>query len=80
MTTTSRRFAVALLILAAGMALAAPAGAQFAGGHSAFDQRSDRELVQFRDFFGGRSSYPNNSYDPFGGDRRSSYPNNFYDP
>ena len=83
MTTTSRRLAVALLILAAGTALAAPAGAQFAGGRSAFDQRSGPEPVQFRDFFGDdhRSSYPNNSYDPFGGDRRrSSYPNNSYDP
>ena len=80
MTTTSRWLVVALLILAAGMALAAPAGAQFAGGHSAFDQRSGPEPAQFHDFFGGRSSYPNNSYDPFGGDRRPSYPNNSYDP
>ena len=78
MTTTSRWLVVALLLLA--VALAAPAGAQFAGGHSAFDQRSGPEPVQFHDFFGGRSSYPNNSYDPFGGDRRSSYPNNSYDP
>jgi hypothetical protein len=78
MTTTSRWLAVALLLLA--VALAAPAGAQFAGGHSAFDQRSGPEPAQFHDFFGGRSSYPNNSYDPFGGDRRSSYPNNSYDP
>ena len=79
MTTTSRWLAVSLLLLA--VALAAPAGAQFAGGHSAFDQRSGPEPVQFRDFFGATgSSYPNNSYDPFGGDRRSSYPNNSYDP
>jgi uncharacterized protein len=80
MTTSSRRLATVLLVLAAGTALAAPAGAQFAGGHSAFNQRSGPEPVQFRDFFGGPSSYPNNSYGAFGGARRSSYPNNFYDP
>ena len=53
MTTTSRRLAWALSIVVAGMALAAPAGAQFAGGRSAFDQRPAPEPVQFRDFFGG---------------------------
>ena len=68
--------------MAAGLALAAPAGAQFAGGRSAFDQRPGPERAQFRDFFGGdrRSSYPNNSYEPFWGNRRPSYPNNSYDP
>ena len=82
MTTASRRLAWALSIVAASLALAAPAGAQFAGGRSAFDQRPGPEPVQFRDFFGGerRSSYPNNSYQPFWGDRRPSYPNNSYDP
>jgi uncharacterized protein len=79
MTTRSRRLAVAFLI-PAGIVLAAPAGAHFAGGHSAFDARSGPEPVQFRDFFGGSSSYPNNSYGPFRGDRRSSYPNNSNDP
>jgi uncharacterized protein len=79
MTTTSRRFVIALPIVAG---LAPPAAAQLAGGRSAFDQRRGPELVQFRDFFGGDRgrSYRNNSYDPFWGDRRSSYPNNSYDP
>src|SRR6202035_5759918 len=75
MTTTSRRFAFAFSILAAGLALAAPASAQFAGGRSAFDQRPGPEYVQFRDSFWGdrRSSYPSNSYDPYNpiGGRRS---------
>jgi hypothetical protein len=67
MTTTSRRFAFAFSILAAGLALAAPVSAQLAGGRSAFDQRPGPEYVQFRDSFWGdrRSSYPNNSYDPY---------------
>ena len=67
MTTTSRRLAFALSILAAGLALGAPVSAQFAGGRSAFDQRPGPEYVQFRDSFWGdrRSSYPNNSYDPY---------------
>ena len=82
MTTTSQRLAFAFLIVAAALALAASAGAQFAGGRSAFDQRPGPEAVQFRDFFGGdrRPSYPNNSFDPFGGDRRSTYPNSPFDP
>jgi uncharacterized protein len=82
MTTTSQRLAFAFLIVAAALVLASSAGAQFAGGHSAFDQRPGSEAVQFRDFFGGdrRPSYPNNSFDPFGGDRRSTYPNSPFDP
>ena len=40
-----------LSILAAATAIAAPAGAQFAGGRSAFDDRARPELVQFNDFF-----------------------------
>ena len=82
MTATTWRPVWMLLILVESSALAAPAGAQFAGGRSAFDQRSGAERVQFRDFFGGdrRSSYPNNSYEPFWGNRRPSYPNNSYDP
>ena len=82
MTALSRRLAFTLSIVASGLALAAPAGAQFAGGRSAFDQRPGPESVQFGDFFGGdrRSSYRNNSYDPFWGDRRSFHPNNSYDP
>ena len=39
------------MILAAGAAFAVPAGAQFAGGRAAFDQRERPELVQFNDFF-----------------------------
>ena len=82
MKATSWRLAWVLSIVAAGSALAAPAGAQFAGGRSAFDQRPGLERVQFRDQFWGdrRSSYPNNSYDSFWGDRRPSYPNRSYDP
>jgi uncharacterized protein len=82
MTALRRRLAFTLSIVASGFALAAPAGAQFTGGRSAFDQRSGPESVQFGDFFGGdrRSSYRNNSYDPFWGDRRSYYPNNSYNP
>ena len=82
MTTTSQRLAFAFLIVAAALVLASSAGAQFAGGHSAFDQRPGPEAVQFRDFFWGdrRPSYPNNSFDPFGGDRRSTYPNSPFDP
>ncbi len=72
MTTPNRRLAIALSIVAAGFALAGPAGAQFAGGRAAFDQRPGLEPVQFHDFFRnpfwgdrGGPSYPNNSYDPY---------------
>ncbi len=80
MTAANPRRAFAVSIVAAGLALTAPAGAQFAGGRSAFDQRPSPMLVQFRDFFGGDRgwSYPNNSYDPFWGGRR--YPHRYYDP
>src|ERR1700731_2752574 len=67
MTTTSRRLAFVFSTFAAGLALAAPASAQLAGGRPAFDQRAGLKYVQFRDSFWGdrRSSYPNNSYDPY---------------
>jgi uncharacterized protein len=69
MTTTSRRLTLTLSILAAGTAFAVPAGAQFAGGRSAFDQRQRPELVQFNDFFrpfwGGEPYYRNRGYDPY---------------
>ncbi len=80
MIAANPRRAFAVTIVAAGLALTAPAGAQFAGGRPAFDQRPSLELVQFRDFFGGDRgwSYPNNSYDPFWGGRR--YPHRYYDP
>ena len=60
----------AVSIVATGFALAGPAGAQFSGGRSAFDERVRPESVQFRDFFrnpfwGDRGGYPNNSYDPY---------------
>src|SRR5271156_1839416 len=82
MTATRRWLTLTLSIGAACSALAAQASAQFASGHSAFDQRLRPKPVQFRDFFGGdrRSPYPNNSYDPFWGDRRSPFPNNSYNP
>jgi hypothetical protein len=69
MTRTNRRFALALSILAAGAAFAVPAGAQFAGGRAAFDQRERPELVQFNDFFqpfwGREPYYRNRGYDPY---------------
>ena len=69
MTRTNRRLALALSILAAGTAFAVPAGAQFAGGRAAFDQRERPELVQFNDFFrplwGGEPYYRNRGYDPY---------------
>ena len=82
MTINSRRLAFAFSIVAATSALVTPAGAQFAGGRSAFDQRPRPEAVQFRDFFWGdrRPSYPNNSFDPFGGNRRSTSPFDPYSP
>src|SRR5262245_1387326 len=69
MTTTNRRLAITLSILAAGTAFAVPAGAQFAGGRGAFDERERPELVQFNDFFrpfwGGEPNYRNRGYDPY---------------
>src|SRR6516164_8434301 len=69
MTRTNRRVAVMLSILAAATAIAAPAGAQFAGGRSAFDDRARPELVQFNDFFrpfwGNEPQYRNRGYDPY---------------
>ena len=69
MTRTNRRLALTLSILAAGAAFAVPAGAQFAGGRAAFDQRERPELVQFNDFFqpfwGREPYYRNRGYDPY---------------
>jgi uncharacterized protein len=68
MTRTKRQLAVTLSILTAGAALAAPAGAQLAGGRTAFDQRPRAELVQFNDFFQpfwGERNYRNRGYDPY---------------
>jgi uncharacterized protein len=80
MTAANPRPAFAVSIVTAGLALTAPAGAQFAGGRSAFDQRPGPVLVQFRDSFEGNRgwSYPNHSYDPSWGGSR--YPNRYYDP
>ncbi|MGO9047472.1 MAG: GDSL-type esterase/lipase family protein [Xanthobacteraceae bacterium] len=81
MTALSRRLAFALSLMVAGVALAAPAGAQLAHGPAAFDQSRRPEPVQFRDFWDDRRwSSPNNSYDSFWGDRRPFYPNRSYDP
>ena len=52
-----------LALTAASATLAAPAGAQFANGRAAFEQRPRAELVQFREFF------------PFFGERRYYQPN-----
>ncbi len=81
MRALSRRLAFALSIAASSVALDIPAGAQLAGGCSAFDAHPGLEFVQFGDFWGDRrSSNRNNFFDPFWGDRRSSRPNNSYDP
>ena len=73
-----QRLAFALLAVAMAVTQGGPAGAQFAGGRAAFDQRMRPEPVQFRDFFGGPfwgggrggrgGGYgyrPSNSYDPY---------------
>ena len=69
-TSKRRRLAIALSIVTAGAALAAPAGAQMFGTHAAFDQRPRAELVQWREFFPF----------PFFGDRRSFNPDNPFGP
>ncbi len=69
-TSKRRRLAIALSIVTAGSALAAPAGAQMFGTHAAFDQRPRAEQVQWRElfpfpFFGGRRSFnPDNPFGP----------------
>jgi len=81
MAALSRRLVFALSIVASGVALDLPAGAQLAGGRSAFDARPGLVLVQFGDFWDDRrSSNRNNFFDPFWGDRRSFRPKNSYDP
>ena len=74
MTRRSLRLAIAFSIASSSLALAIPAGAQLAGGRSAFGTGSVLEFVQFDDFWGGRrSSYRNDFFDPsWGGGRRSS--------
>ena len=80
MATTRRRLAFTLPLMVASLALAAPAGAQFAHG-PAFNQVRAVERVQFRDFWDDRGwSNRNNSPGSFWGDRRPSYPNRSYDP
>ena len=80
MATTRRRLALTLPLMVASLALAAPAGAQFAHG-PAFNQVRAVERVQFRDFWDDRGwSNRNNSPGSFWGDRRPSYPNRSYDP
>jgi uncharacterized protein len=80
MATARRRLALTLPFMVASLALAAPAGAQFAHG-PAFNQVRAVERVQFRDFWDDRGwSNRNNSPGSFWGDRRPSYPNRSYDP
>ena len=80
MATTRRRLALTLPLMVASLALAAPAGAQFAH-RPAFDQVWAPERVQFREFWDDRGwSNRNNSPGSFWGDRRPSYPNRSYDP
>jgi len=81
MAALSRRLVFALLIVASGLGLDLPAGAQLAGGRSAFDVHASVEFVQFGDFWNDRrSSNRNNFFEPFWGDRRPSRPNNSYNP
>jgi uncharacterized protein len=76
-----QRLLFAFLLAASGLGLDLPAGAQLAGGRSAFDAHPGPEFVQFDDFWGDRrSSNRNNFFEPFWGDRRSVRPNNSYDP
>ena len=76
-----QRLLFAVLLAASGLGLDLPAGAQLAGGRSAFDAHPGPEFVQFDDFWGDRrSSNRNNFFEPFWGDRRSVRPNNSYDP
>jgi uncharacterized protein len=80
MATTRRRLALPLPLMVASLALAAPAGAQFAH-RPALDQVRAVERVQFRDFWDDRGwSNRNNSPGSFWGERRPSYPNRSYDP
>jgi hypothetical protein len=81
MAALSRRLVFALSVVASGLGLDLPAGAQLAGGRPAFDVHPSVEFVQFGDFWNDRgSSYRNNFFDPFWGDRRSFRRNNSYDP
>ncbi len=80
MATTRRRLALTLSLMVASLALATPAGAQFAR-RPAFDQVRTPERAQFRDFWDDRGwSDRNNSPGSFWGNRRPSYPNRSYDP
>ena len=76
MTALSLRLSFALSIAASSLALDVPAGAQVAGGRSAFDGHPNLKLVQFGDWGWGdrRSSYRNDYFDPSWGGRRSSHP------
>jgi uncharacterized protein len=81
MAALSRRLLLAFLLAVSGLGLDVSAGAQLAGGRSAFDAHPGLEFVQFGDFWGDRrSSNRNNFFDPFWGDRRSFRPKNSYDP
>ncbi len=74
MTALSLRLSFALSIAAWSGTLDIPAGAQSAGGRSAFDARPGLELVQFGEWGDRRSSYRNDFFDPYWGGRRSPRP------
>jgi hypothetical protein len=79
MTTLSLRLVFAFSIAAWSLALDVPAGAQLAGGHSAFNARPGLEFVQFGDFWGDRrSSYRNDFFDPYWGRGRRSSPHPYH--
>ena len=81
MATLRLRHALAFSVMAASLALAKAADAQFVQGPTAFDQVRAIERVQFRDFWDDRGwSNRNNSPGSFWGERRPSYPNKSYDP
>ena len=81
MATTCRRLALTLSLVVACLALATPAGAQFARGPAVLDRVRPIERAQFRDFWDDRGwSNRSNSPGSFWGDRRPSYPNRSYDP
>ncbi len=81
MPRLSLRLAIVFSIAPSSLALAVPAGAQLAGGPLAFDARPGLEFVQFGDSWGDRrSSYRNDFFDPFWGERRSPRPSHQYHP
>jgi len=64
---TWRQRAIAPVVVAAGVALAAPAGAQLSADRSAFAERPRPQQVQFRDFFQWWGGERGGSNSPFYG-------------